>query len=206
MKYKINMVSELRAKERRDYLNEIKLSAVVFVTMGMLFMSMFYSGIQVLRMQGELFQAQRKLKLLEMEYERYQATNMSINKEDLMLLDSLQRTRFFWTKKLSAMAQPLPENYWVNAIEFKNDKLRVDGFGYIDDKQKQLITLDDYLNIIRFDSNFSTGLPVVSLVETRRDDEEEGEKRKQTRERVSFDFSAKDGIVRFVPPAVKQRK
>lgn len=189
MKYTINLVAELRANEKRRNLEQIKGAVVSTLLGGMLALVAFKWVVGILSMVQSQQLAQSKLLLLQQEYQRYQATSLSITKEDVELLDRLQHSRIFWSKKLAALASPLPANYWVDAIGFKTGELRVKGFGYIDPEQRQLLTLDGYLNILRADSVFNKKIPVISLQETRRNDDRETEGY-MTRQRVSFEYSA----------------
>lgn len=188
MRYTINLVAELRAMERRRANESMRCTAVVTVLACLLLFIAVKWTFGVLAMRQSLIAAQGKLALLEQEYQRYQATSLSIRKEDVELLDRLQHSRIFWSKKLAALASPLPPNYWVDAMGFKGSEMRVRGFGYIDLEQRQLLTLDGYLNILRDDTVFSKGLPLISLQETRRNDDQENGARRQ---RVSFEYSAK---------------
>jgi len=190
MKYNINLVAEMRAIEKRHNLDHLRGTVVSTILTGILVLVALKWIFGVLSMQQNLQLAQGKLQLLQQEYRRYQATSLSITKEDVELLDRLQHSRIFWSKKLAALASPLPSNYWVDAIAFQSSELRVKGFGYIDTEQKQLLTLDGYLNILRADTVFSKGMPSISLQETRRNDDHEGEG-EATRQRVSFEYSAK---------------
>lgn len=192
MKYQINLVAEIRLDEKkRQRLDSFQVYIFVILA-GVLTIVLLKGLLFVQLVRQDLALAQSHLKTLETEYQRYQQTTFSIEKQDLELLDRLQHGRLFWTKKLSAMAHPLPQNYWVNKFTFKNNQFTVDGFGYIDEEQRQLITIDDYLNILRADTIFRTNLELISFVETKRTNLHE---QSQDRDEVSFTFKARpDGI------------
>jgi Tfp pilus assembly protein PilN len=192
MKYEINLIHEMRLGEKRAKRDAALMTWTSFILAGILTLAIFKGLLFTLLVREDLRIAQNKLNQLKAEYQRYQATNISVQKEDVELLDRMQHSRVFWTKKLSAMASPLPSNYWVNSIHFKTSKLGVKGFGYLDQEQKQLVTLDDYLNVLRSDSVFIKGISQVALVETRRSDLD---KEENLRERISFEYSALQPIV-----------
>jgi Tfp pilus assembly protein PilN len=189
MKYGINLVEELRNREIRHHRKAALVTYAIIALAGILTIVILKTVLFLLSVNQDLTSAKTKLTRLQEEYQRYQQTAMSINKEDLELLDRLQHGRIFWTKKLSAMAFPLPSNYWVNSFQYKGNALQVKGFGYVEEEQRQLITLDDYLNILRADSIFNKDMKQVSLIETRRDDVSDSAQR----DRVSFEFTAQPG-------------
>jgi len=187
MKYEINLIDDLRKEEARfARLSEFQTYGAVFL-LGILLLVLFKVTLVVFSMQDARINAEAKLALLTQEYQQYQATTLSIDKDDIELLDRLQHSREFWTKKLSSLASPLPADYWVNSIAYKGNVLTVRGFGYLEREQKQLITLDDYLNVLRHDPIVIKNTPMVILKEARRND---GEDESGRRERVSFEFTA----------------
>jgi Tfp pilus assembly protein PilN len=183
MRYAINLVRTLRSEERQSEIKRVRILTITAVCLGVLVLAIFYSALQVATMLFTLADEQAKLSRIEAEYKRYKQTSMTINKADIEMLNNLQANRIFWTKKIAAMAQHLPENYWITDFGFAPSSFDVKGYGYITDKQKQLVTIDDYLNLLRADSTFDDVFKNVFLNATERKDE-------QTRERVSFDYSA----------------
>lgn len=188
MKYQLNLVAELRAREKAYKFRHFQGVTVLAIVIAVLLLVIIKWTFGLLSFKQDIENANNKLQLLKYEYQQYQATNLRITKEDVELLDKLQHSRVFWSKKLAALASPLPPNYWVDAMGYKSNELRVKGFGYIDTEQRQLLTLDYYLNILRVDSVFNKGMPQISLQETRRNDDQNGESKLQ---RVSFEYSAK---------------
>ena len=183
MRYTINLVRTLRVEERQNEAKRAKVMMTTGICFGVLLLALFFCLLQTMIMFGTLSAEKDKLSRIEAEYKRYKATAMFVNKADVELLDHLQNGRIFWTKKLVAMASHLPENYWITDVSYGQTLFNVKGYGYITDKQKQLVTIDDYLNMLRADNAFSDVFKTVYLNSTERKDE-------QTRERVSFDYSA----------------
>jgi hypothetical protein len=185
MKYSINLVRKMREEEKRAERRRLRTVALCFICFGALCLSVFYSTLQILRMERVLQDERNKLARIEAEFRKYQKTKMIVNKADIELLDRLQNSRIFWTKKLAAMAFHLPDNYWITSFGYRSPSFTVDGYGYISPEQKQLITLDNYLNELRFDSTFADRFIVTYLNSTVRKDE-------QGKMRVSFDFSSEN--------------
>jgi hypothetical protein len=184
MKYRINMIRQMQAEEHQAAQlrsQKVILAGLCFVMIGI---SALFATYQIFTMKGILRDEKKKLKLIEVEYQQYRKSRMIVNKADIELLDKLQNSRIFWTKKLVAMAKHLPKNYWIDQFSFVNNTFLVEGFGYISQKQKQLITLDEYLNLIRKDETFNDVFKTIYLNSTVRNDDE------KDRLRISFDYTA----------------
>jgi Tfp pilus assembly protein PilN len=183
MKYAINLVRIRRIEERREELKRVRILTITAVCFGVFLLSLFYSALQILGMEATLTEERRKLARIEEEYKQYRETKMIVNKADIELLNKLQSERIFWTRKLAAMAHHLPENYWITEFSYSSGSFDVKGYGYITPSQRQLVTIDDYLTLLREDRLFSDVFERIYLNETQRKDEKQ-------RERVSFDYSA----------------
>jgi Tfp pilus assembly protein PilN len=184
MQYTINLIRTRRERERIAQKKHTVTVGVTAATLGLVVLALFYATLEVFFMHQVLANKRQEVERIKTEYKKYRTTKLTIDKADIQLLDDLQRNRIFWTRKLIAMARHLPENYWVTDFGYKKNEFNVEGYGYISEQQKQLITLDDYLNRLRDDSTFNDVFPTIYLDETRRKDEARG------RMRVNFMYSA----------------
>lgn len=180
--YQINMVRSLRMQEqmieRRRKLQALGGMACFAV----LALAFAYSGLTIWKMETVLSGEQRKLEGIQTEYRKYTATRTIVDKADVELLHNLQERGIFWTKKLAALANHLPENYSISGFAYKDGELRVSGHGFSSSKQDQLLTLDAYLNRLRRDTTFSSVFTELYLNTAQRDGSEGG--------KVAFEFSA----------------
>jgi Tfp pilus assembly protein PilN len=183
MKYAVNLVRIRRIEERKAELKRVRILTLTAICFGILLLSLFYSALQILRMEATLTEEKNKLARIEAEYKQYRETKMIVNKADIELLNRLQSERIFWTRKLAAMAHHLPENYWITDFSYTRGSFDVRGYGYITPSQQQLVTIDDYLNLLRQDRLFNDVFKQIYLNSTERKDEKQ-------RQRVSFDYSA----------------
>lgn len=183
MKYKINLVKKIRQEEEKAERRRVTIFTFCMVCFSLLVLSIIYSVYVVLTMESTLSSVENDLQRVENEYRTYKATKMIVDKSDIELLDKLQHTRIFWSKKLAAMAHHLPKNYWVTAFEYGRGSFDVKGYGYISKKQEQLLTMDDYLTLLRADTTFCDVFKNTYLNHTKRLDE-------KTRERISFEYSS----------------
>jgi hypothetical protein len=151
MKYSINLVREIRMAERRREIARVKMLAIAGFCFGLLILSVFYACLNTFTMYGMLKTEREKLRSIEAEYRKYKETRMIVDKADIELLDSLQNSRIFWTKKLVSMAVHLPDNFWVTKFGFDGSTYNAEGNGYISQKQEQLVVLDQYMNELRED-------------------------------------------------------
>ena len=183
MHYNINLVRATRIKEKKGERKRLTNLVFLLCALGVLLVSSLYTAFEILRMERVLTDEQDKVARIQEEYKRYKASKTIINKADIELLDKLQHERIFWTKKLVAMAQYLPENYWITDFAYDKRDFNVDGYGYITKEQEQLLTMDDYLNELRKDTTFNDVFRNTYLNLTERKDE-------RTRERITFKYSS----------------
>lgn len=182
MKYTINLIQDLLVEEKREKRRKLRQLTYFTTAMAILVTALFYTTLQVLSMRQMIEFEKEKLAKIEEEYRKYQATSMIVNRSDIELLDKLQRDRVFWTEKLAATALHLPDEYWIEKIGFSNT-YKVSGYGLIEPEQEQLITVDDYLNLLRADTTFNYDFPIVFLNAVTRTDEGKTM-------RVSFELSS----------------
>jgi len=195
LKYKLNLVKSVRAAERRAKQHKSNMSVIALLCFGILGLVVFATYTKIEGMQRVVANEKRKLKLIEAEYRNYQEMHVSIDKTDIELLNQLQMNRVYWTKKLEAIAKHLPDeqpiSYWITKFGYRsgNQTFNVHGYGYITQSQEQLLALDNYLNDLRADVNYSGVLGSTFLNSAIRNDEDDSD-RKQKRDRVSFEFSS----------------
>ena len=185
MRYTINLIRQMRSEEHKAQELRDRLFTVAMSCLGLIALAVITISFQVLGMQAKLSNEKQDLARIEQEYSKYKTTRMVIDKADIERLDSLQSNRIYWTKKLAAMAYYLPENYWIIKFSFDSKVFKVSGFGYISQKQEQLITIDDYLNKLRADSTYTDIFKKTDFNAVARSDEE-----KEKQDRISFEFSS----------------
>jgi len=183
MRYQLNLVRELRKREGKTSRDRTRVLLLALVCFAVCALAVLYEMLTVFQMQQVLRNQRDNLARIEAEYRKYKETRMIVDKADIELLDKLQNGRVFWTRKLASMALHLPDNYWITAFGYEDSTYLVSGYGYISPEQEQLITLDDYLNLLRGDSTYNDNFPVTFLNATEREDE-------YGRQRVSFKYSS----------------
>jgi len=195
IRYKLNLVKSVRAAEKRARAERSQMVLIALVCFCALGLAVFSTYLKIDGMQRVVANEKRKLRMIEAEYRNYQEMHVSIDKADVELLNRLQMNRVYWTKKLESVAKHLPDqqpiSYWITKFGYKSNSntFNVHGFGYITQQQEQLLALDNYLNDLRADANYSDIFASTFLNSAVRSDEEDKE-RKQKRERVSFEFSS----------------
>jgi hypothetical protein len=167
-------------EQKAEKLN-VKLVALSAAGFGLLALAMFYGLLQILGMHQKINTEWQNKNRIEAEYRKYKETKMVIDKADIEMLDRIESSRIYWTKKLASMALHLPDNYWITKFGYEQQMFSVVGYGYISPRQEQLITLDDYLNNLRADSLYNDVFATSYLKSTVRTDE-------GARERVSFEY------------------
>lgn len=183
MNYRINLVRQIRLEEQKRLKQKNRIFILAASCTGILLVACLLFVSQLLAMESKLNVERQVLARIELEYGKYRATRMVIDKADIERLDSLQSARVFWTKKLAALAYYLPDNYWITSFKFDGKQLGVQGNGYISSDQEQLITLDDYLNKLRADSTYNDVFKTTYFNSVNRSDEE-------GKSRVVFEYAS----------------
>ena len=189
IKYKLNLVKTVRIAEKRAKAQRGQIAFMTVVCFGILGFAFFSTNLKIMDMQQTIASEKRKLAMVEAEYRNYQEMHVSIDKDDIELLNQLQMNRVYWTKKLEAIARHLPDqqpiSYWITKFGYRanTNTFNVHGYGYITQNQEQLLALDNYLNDLRADPNYSDIFGSTFLNSAVRNDED-------NRERVSFEFSS----------------
>jgi hypothetical protein len=181
--YRLNLVRVLREKERQDEQRRRYQIIGGFACFAVLLLAFLYSGLTMWNMELILKSEENKLQHIQNEYRKYTGTGMTVDKNDVELLNSLHGRGIFWTKKLAAMATHLPADYTITGFSFRSGELKVFGTGQVSPKQDQLLVLDDYLNKLRADSTFSDVFKHLFL--NKADRASDGHS-----QRVTFEFSA----------------
>jgi Tfp pilus assembly protein PilN len=180
--YRINLVRVLRERERQQEQRRRYQMIAGVGCFAFLVMAFLYSGLTMWNMELILASEKNKLEHIQNEYRKYTATRMTVDKNDVELLNSLHGRGIFWTKKLAAMATHLPDNYAITSFSFRGGELRVAGTGYASPKQDQLLVLDGYMKNLRSDSTFSDVFKQIYLNRAEREKEGAG--------KIEFEFSA----------------
>jgi Tfp pilus assembly protein PilN len=191
IKYRMNLVKTMRIAEKRHMKHKAWATLMILAAFAILAVGGLFAFTRITEMQRTLDVERAKLKRVEDEYRNYQSTQTSIDKADIELLNQIQTNRVYWTKKLEAMARHLPEedpiSYWITRFGYQGNTYTVSGFGYITERQEQLLALDEYLSKLRNDPNYTDVFGSTSLRSAIRSDETE---RGVTRERVSFEYAS----------------
>lgn len=170
MKYRINLIKDILKEEKLEKARSLRIVIYTWVSFALLLFVLFDATLRVMSVNQLIAAEQLKLDIIEEEYRNYQETREVINRMDIELLDKIQGDRIFWTKKLAATALYLPQKYWIEEMKY-DGKYYVSGFGYTVPQQKQLITMDNYLNKLRLDTTFNDDFGSVFLNAVVRTDE-----------------------------------
>lgn len=188
MKFKLNLIREIKAEQEASAKRRRVTAWLFTFSYSVLILVILYGVTDIVQMRMKVGDERKRLDAVKTEYQRYKATSEIVSKADVELLNRLQNNRIFWTKKLLVMASHLPETYWITDFGYDASQLTVNGYGYISEKQEQLITLHEYLNGLRTEPTFNDVFKPVYLNSTIRDDETN-----RSRKRVSFSYTGVGG-------------
>jgi len=202
IRYRMNLMKSALAAEKRDSKHRLKMALIFIVCFGALGGAAFYVYSQLSLMEQTLYAEKLKLRKVEAEYRNYQEEVSVVNKADVELLGQLQTNRIYWTRKLEAMARYLPEaepiSYWITKFGYNDNSkaFTVSGYGYISQRQEQLLELERYLDSLRADHSYAYIFGTTYLKSAERSDEylltKDGARREreQERERISFEYAS----------------
>jgi hypothetical protein len=179
--YRINLIRDLREREMKSEKRRRLAGILSLGCFGFFLLSLLYSSLTIWQMERVLKYEKEKVNRLNLEYQKYKASRLIVDKADIELLSGLQGRGVFWTKKLAAMAKHLPDEYGITRFTFHNGNFHVAGYGHASSQQTQLLILDRYLNDLRKDSTFADIFPRVQLNYA---------ERKSETGQVTFDFTA----------------
>ncbi|GBU20809.1 hypothetical protein R80B4_00694 [Fibrobacteres bacterium R8-0-B4] len=198
LKYNINLMRSALEAERRYSKLRLKMAIIFIVCFGALGGAAVYVYAQISLMKHTLYAEKQKLLKVEEEYRKYQEETSVVNKADVELLGRLQTNRIYWTRKLDAMARYLPEaepiSYWITKFGYNDNSktFTVDGYGYITQRQEQLLELEQYLDSLRAEPSYAYIFGATYLKSAVRNDElplrntDAG----RVRDRVSFEYAS----------------
>jgi cell division protein FtsL len=193
IRYKTKLVKSIRKAEKRSakhFANMLLMLIICFCVLGG---SGYYVYDQITKMEKVIAADKRELRKLVAELRNYEATQEIVEKADIELLNELLTNRVYWTKVLEAMAKYLPEeqpiSYWITKFGYREQSrtFSVSGHGYITDRQEQLLALDEYLNKLRADPEYSAVFGSTNLRSATRADESGGTGAVMN-ERVFFEY------------------
>lgn len=193
LRYRINLVKSHRDAEKRLRKQRKTAGRLVFISFIALIAVAANTANRVYSMQKEVEAERRQVSRLRNELQQYRSTASPIDKDDIELLNTLLSRRIYWTRILDAMARHLPDvqptSYWITRFEYRDGQrnYNVQGFGYISDRQEQLLELDSYLHRLRGDDNWKEVFTTTYMGPVRRQDETIN---RRVFERVGFEYSA----------------
>jgi hypothetical protein len=179
--YRLNLIRSIREREKKSERRKRLAFILAAGCFGFFVLSTLFSALTIWQMERVISLEKDKLSRLKQEYKKYTATKLIVDKADVELLGSLQGKGVFWTRKMSAMAHHLPDNFWITSFAFHNGELKVAGFGLAGPRQSQLLVLNGYINDLKKDTSFADVVPEVRLKKA--DRSEDGG-------RIAFEISA----------------
>jgi Tfp pilus assembly protein PilN len=195
LKYNINLMKSALETERRNSKLRFKMALIFILCFGALGGAAIYVYAQLSLMEQTLYAEKQKLRKVEAEYRNYQEEVSVVNKADVELLGKLQTNRIYWTRKLDAMARYLPDeepvSYWITKFGYNdnNRMFTVNGYGYITQRQEQLLELERYLDSLRAESSYAYIFGTTYLKSAVRSDELLF-RTTDKRDRVSFEYAS----------------
>jgi Tfp pilus assembly protein PilN len=182
VRYTTNLIRKLRIEEQKAEQRQ-RLSAILGIgSFCFLALALVYGILNIWSMENVIRVESQNLERLQNEFNKYTTTLDIVDKADVEQLNGLQTSGIFWSKKLAALGQHLPDGYRLRSIQYDPAGLRIGGIAQYSNEQDELIELQRYLRKLEQDSLFTRHFASVRLTSARRSDD--------ATEGMSFQFFA----------------
>lgn len=182
VRYTTNLIRTLRIEERKAEQLQRLTAILTTGSFAFLGLAILYGVLNFWSMNAVIQVETDNLNHLREEYKKYQATQETVDKGDVELLNQLQTGGIFWSKKLAALGRHLPEGHLLNSIKFEGSNLRVTGMTGPEAGQDDLLVLQRYLQDLEKDPTFNQDFPKLRLTSVLRG--------KDSQNGMSFEFLA----------------
>jgi Tfp pilus assembly protein PilN len=184
VRYSTNLIRTLRSQEAKSEQRQ-RLTAIFAIGgFTLLSLAVVFAALNIWSMAKVLTVETQNLDRLKQEYQKYTVSKDIIDKADIELLDNLQTSNIFWSKKLAVLGRHLPAGCSLTDLRFQDDNLQVTGIAQSLPDQNELLVLEKYLQDLRTDPNFNQHFSSVRLTTASRHADGAGS--------VAFDFVAQN--------------
>lgn len=168
VRYSTNLIRKLRIEEHKAEQRQ-RMSAILGIgSFCFLALAMIYGALNIWSMENVIRVESQNLQRLQNEFTKYTTSLDIVDKADVEQLNGLQTAGIFWSKKLAALGQHLPDGYRLRSIQYDPGGLRIAGTAQYSPAQDELIALQDYLRKLEKDSLFNQHFASIRLTSAKR--------------------------------------
>jgi Tfp pilus assembly protein PilN len=100
-------------------------------------------------------QKQQEIERIRKEIEALRARGKNLSKNDIISLAKLEENRIIWARKLELLGKMTPDDMALTGLRYKHGKLQIDGIAVVYDDQKDFDIVNNYVNTLRYNQEFS---------------------------------------------------
>lgn len=108
---------------------------------------------------------QQEIAKVKSDLAALQAQGKNISKDDIQALAKIEEERFMWSRILELLGEMTPDDIALTGLQFKHDNLRISGIATIYADIKDFDIVNNYVNMLRNNSEFSENFSRIKFAE-----------------------------------------
>ena len=100
---------------------------------------------------------------LKVKIERLQSRGKNLSKDDILSFAELEQSRFLWASNLEELGKMTPDDMVITGLRFKRKKMIITGIALTFDDRKDFEIIDEYLQTLKRNKNFSEQFSRIKL-------------------------------------------
>ena len=108
-------------------------------------------------------QKKSEITRLKNEIRQMQSSGKNLSKEDILNFADLEQNRFLWAKNLEMLGSMTPDDMAITGLRFKRQKMVINGIALTFDDRKDFEIIDEYLQTLKANKNFSDNFSRIKL-------------------------------------------
>ncbi|MBH10087.1 MAG: hypothetical protein CMG74_07020 [Candidatus Marinimicrobia bacterium] len=108
-------------------------------------------------------QKKSEISRLKNEIKKLQSRGKNLSKEDILSFAELEQNRFLWSKNLEMLGSMTPDDMAITGLRFKRHKMIINGIAITFDDRKDFEIIDEYLQTLKSNKNFSDNFSRIKL-------------------------------------------
>ncbi len=167
--YRINLNRQegyIQREERRRRIRE----RITILIATLLLLSMGFVNYQKDHEMREIIKGkERQLNRIIAQIDSLQRVGQNVSKDDVMALARLDRDRVFWTKKLRALTERMPDKMAVTELQLERDQFIISAISQIQKNEKEFDKVKLFMDRLRATPMFFEDFRNMKFTESKRD-------------------------------------
>ena len=100
---------------------------------------------------------------LKAKIEQLQSRGKNLSKDDILSFAELEQSRFLWASNMEELGKMTPDDMVITGLRFKRKKMIITGIALTFDDRKDFEIIDEYLQTLKRNKNFSEQFSRIKL-------------------------------------------